>query len=73
MADSVVNVKIKEDNSVKKAIEDTAKRLQGKYSKKRKVNEKLLYKKSKWLNALTIVLNVLCIRRVNGLMLLLSH
>ena len=61
MADSVVNVKIKEDNSVKKAIEDTAKRLQGKYSKKRKVNEKLLYKKSKWLNALTIVLNVLCI------------
>lgn len=61
MADSVVNVKIKEDNSVKKAIEDTAKRLQGKYSKRRKVNEKLLYKKSKWLNALTIVLNVLCI------------
>lgn len=61
MADSVVNVKIKEDNSVKKAIEDTAKRLQGKYSKRRKVNEKLLYKKSKWLNALTIVLNILCI------------
>ena len=61
MADSVVNVKVKEDNSVRRAIEETAKKLQGKYTKKRKINEKLLYKRSKWLSALTIALNVLCV------------
>ena len=61
MADSVVNVKVKEDNSVRRAIEETAKKLQGKYAKKRKINEKLLYKRSKWLSALTIALNVLCV------------
>ena len=61
MADSVVNVKVKEDDSVRRAIEETAKKLQGKYAKKRKINEKLLYKRSKWLSALTIALNVLCV------------
>ena len=57
----VVNVNLKEDDSVQKVIEQTAQKLQNKYKKKRNVNESLLYKKTKWYRALSITLNVLCL------------
>ena len=59
--EKVLNINVKEDDSVKRAIEDVARRLQGKYTKKRKINEKLLAPRSKWFRALTIILNILCI------------
>ena len=57
----VVNVNLKEDDSVQKVIEQTAQKLQNKYKKKRDVKESLLYKKTKWYKAISITLNVLCL------------
>lgn len=52
----VVNVVLQEDDSVTRAIEKTAKRLEEKYSNKRKVNEKKLMKgTSKTKRVLTII------------------
>ncbi len=57
---SEVNVVIKQDNSVQKAIELTAKKLKSKYGKERKVNEKLLKPKTKLQKVLSIITNFIC-------------
>ncbi len=57
----VVNVNIKQDDSVQKLIEKTAKNLQNKYSKKRKVNEKLLKSRNRGMEIISRVLSILCI------------
>ena len=41
-----VNVIVKEDDSIDRKIKSTALKLQNKYNKKRKINEKLLKKKT---------------------------
>ncbi|MBR1890432.1 MAG: hypothetical protein IJ817_01940 [Clostridia bacterium] len=55
-----VNVIIKEDDSVEKLLNKTAKSLQKKYSKKRKINEKLLRKKTPLQKTFSIIGDVLC-------------
>lgn len=57
----VVNVKIKQDDSVQKLIEKTAQKLQNKYSKKRKVNEKLLKSRNRGMEIISRILSILCI------------
>lgn len=57
----VVNVKIKQDDSVQKLIEKTAQKLQNKYSKKRKINEKLLKSKNRGMEIISRILSILCI------------
>lgn len=57
----VVNVNIKQDDSVQKLIEKTAKNLQNKYSKKRKVNERLLKSRNRGMEIISRVLSILCI------------
>jgi len=59
-----VNVITKEDYSVQKALQKTAKNLKHKYTHKRKINEKLLRKKTPFQKSLSIFWNTLCILMV---------
>lgn len=56
-----IKVIIKEDDSVQKMLNKTAKSLQKKYAKKRKINEKLLKKKTPLQKTFSIIGDVLCV------------
>ncbi len=57
----VVQVNIKNDDSVQKLIDKTAHKLQSKYSKKRVVNEKILKHRKRWMDVLSKILSVVCV------------
>jgi len=59
-----VNVVTKEDYSVQKKLQKTADSLRRKYTHKRKINEKLLRKKTPFQKTLSIFWNTLCILMV---------
>lgn len=58
---SPVNVQVLEDDSVSKAIKNTAKNLQKKYNKKRSINEKFLKKRSPLQKVFSVILDCICI------------
>ena len=55
-----INVIVKEDDSIEKQLNKTAKQLHRKYSKKRQINEKLLKPKTPAKRAWSIVFDCLC-------------
>lgn len=58
--ENLVPINVVEDNSVQRAIERTAIKLQNKYNKKRKINEKFLKKKSVAQKVFSIIFDVVC-------------
>ncbi len=56
---NVVKVKVVEDDSVTRALNKFADKLKGKYTKKRKVNEALLRKKTPFERVVGVIVNVL--------------
>lgn len=57
----IVPIKMKNDDSVQKLIDKTARKLQNKYFKKRKINENFLKHKNKGMEIVSRVLSVVCI------------
>jgi hypothetical protein len=57
---NLVDVNVVEDDSVAKALEKTALSLKNKYSKKRKINERALKKKTPLQTAFSIVFDCIC-------------
>ena len=60
----LVNVIVKEDDSIEKQLNKTAKKLKRKYTKKRRINEKLLAKKSPVEKVFSGIFTALCILMV---------
>lgn len=59
--DSVLDIYVHEDDSVRKKLTDRAIKLQKKYYKKRKINEKIIKKKTPLQKAVSIVFDTACI------------
>ncbi len=58
--DNLVEINVVEDDSVKRVIEKTAKKLENKYSKKRKINERILNHDDKKINVFSSIVNIIC-------------
>jgi len=55
-----VHVIVKEDDSIRRKIESIALKLQNKYNKKRKINEKLIKKKTPFQRVISAIVNIFC-------------
>ena len=58
--ENLVEINVVEDDSVKRVIEKTAKKLENKYSKKRKINERILNHDDKKINVFSSIVNIIC-------------